>query len=175
MYYSYPLRFAVYSEILIEMEEYQQSFRSRILYTHMQNPGLSQRGLEKLMNIQLMTISTVLKRFQERMTADPRPWAPRKPESRSKPTDRAVAKHFKRNPNVSTRDLAIKLILSRSFVQRAKKRLELRTCKVQNFPNRNERQQSVSKTRTRKLYTKLLTNYRCCVIIDKTYIKADFK
>ena len=63
----------------------------------------------------------------------------------------------------------------KSFVQKAKKRAGLRSFKVQKAPNRNEKQNRTAKTRTRKLYTQMLTKPHCCIMDDETHVKADFR
>lgn len=81
---------------------------------------------------------------------------------------------FKRKPNASVRDVAKKLHVSKTFVQNTKTRAGLRTFKVQKSPNRDEKQNTVAKSRARKLYDQKLTKPHCCVMDDETYVKADF-
>lgn len=158
-----------------KMEVNQRESREQILSKHLEFPDLSHRQLGKMLNIHHSTVSRVLKRFQERLTLDHGKGAGRKPGPENKKTEGKVKRMIKANPNVSSRDLAKKIGMSQSYVQNAKKRAGLHTYKVQNFPNRDERQQSTAKTRARKLYEKMLTKYGCCVMDDETYIKADFK
>ncbi|XP_065080106.1 uncharacterized protein LOC135702959 [Ochlerotatus camptorhynchus] len=157
------------------MEVNQRELREQILSKHLEFPDLSHRQLGKMLNIHHSTVSRVLKRFQERLTLDHGKGAGSKPGPENKKTEGKVKRMIKANPNVSSRDLAKKIGMSQSYVQNAKKSAGLHTYKVQNFPNRDERQQSTAKTRAWKLYEKMLTKYGCCVMDDETYIKADFK
>ena len=42
-------------------------------------------------------------------------------------------------------------------------------------PNRDDKQYTSVKARSRKLYTTMLTKFDCVVQNDETYVKADFK
>lgn len=157
------------------MEVSQVETREKIVYAHMQNPELSHRALGKMLKICNSTVSRVIKRFNDRLTIDHKRGAGRKPGAACRKTEGKVKGQFSRNPNISTRDVAKKVGVSQSYVQKVKTRAGLHTFKVQNFPNRDERQQTVAKTRARKLYTEMLTKYSCCVMDDETYVKADFQ
>lgn len=87
----------------------------------------------------------------------------------------AVVTALKKNPALSVRDVAKKMQVSSSFVQKVRKAKGLRSFKVNPAPNRNDKQNKVAKTRARKLYDKVIKNFDCIIMDDETYVKADFK
>ena len=82
---------------------------------------------------------------------------------------------FTENPKLSSRDVAKKVQMSQSYVQKVKSRADLKSYKGQAAPNRDAKQNLSAKRRARKLYNDLMTKFECVVLDDETYIKADFK
>lgn len=157
------------------MESKEQLVRDKILRIHHENKDLSHRSIAKTLGIANSTVSRVIKRFEERLTTDRKPRSEGKSIPYNTKNHNRVVGAFNRNPNASVRDVAKKLHLSRSFVQKAKTKAGLRTFKVQKAPNRDEKQNKSAKTRARKLYLNMLTKVECCIMDDETYVKADFK
>ena len=62
-----------------------------------------------------------------------------------------------------------------STVHRAEKRAGLLTYKKVVTTNRDDKQNTSAKARSRKLYTTMLTKFDCVVQDDETYVRADFK
>ncbi|XP_055626225.1 uncharacterized protein LOC129768530 [Toxorhynchites rutilus septentrionalis] len=157
------------------MSSNEKERRELILCTHFENPELSHRDIGKILGIVQSTVSRVLKRYFENLTIDRKVKNGKNGCSVSEKDHKRVVKQFRRDPRSSVRDVANKLNLSSSFVQRTNQREGLRTYKVQKAPNRDERQNMVGKTRTRKLYTEMLTKTHCLGMDDETYVKADFR
>ncbi|XP_065088739.1 uncharacterized protein LOC135710154 [Ochlerotatus camptorhynchus] len=157
------------------MESKEQPVRDKILRIHHENKDLSHRSIAKTLGIANSTVSRVIKRFEERLTTDRKPRSEGKSIPYNTKNHNRVVGAFNRNPNASVRDVAKKLHLSRSFVQKAKTKAGLRTFKVQKALNRDEKQNKSGKTRARKLYLNMLTKVECCIMDDETYVKADFK
>jgi predicted transcriptional regulator len=149
--------------------------RELILRKHLENPQLSHRNIGKQLGIVQSTVSRVIKRYYETLSIERKEKCGQNGWSISDQDHKRVVKVFKRNPNASVRDVAKKLNLSKSFAQRAKEREGLHTYKVQKAPNRDERQNTVGKSRARKLYTQMLTKPHCLIMDDETYVKADFR
>ena len=157
------------------MESKEQERHKIVLRTYLENPDLSHRAIGRKLEIVQSTVSRVLNRYNERLTVDREKKSGQNGSPCSEKDHKRVVQAFKRNPNSSVRDVAKKLQLSKTFVQDAKKREGLHTYKVQKAPNRNERQNTVGKSRARKLYTQMLTKPHCLIMDDETYVKADFR
>lgn len=65
--------------------------------------------------------------------------------------------------------------MSQAYVEKVKLRAVLKLYKAQAAPNRDAKQNLFAKRRTRKLYSDLVTKFKCVVLDDETYIKADFQ
>ena len=148
----------------------------KILLAHVENPNYSHSKLAKLLNTDKSTVTNVLKVFGERLSTARKAISGgnRKPEATAT-TKRVIARCFERNPNLSVRDGEKNLGVAPSSVHRAKKRAGLSTYKKVVAPNRDEKQNTSAKARSRKLYTTMPTKFGCVVQDDETYIKADFK
>lgn len=149
--------------------------RKLILNEHLKNIKISHRQLAKQLQFPYSTVNSVLNKFYERLTVDREPGSGKN----SKPLDvlkeKKVIKLYKTNPKISSRDVAKKVKMSQSYVQKVKKRAGLRSFKAQVGPDRNSQQNISVKTRSRRLYDVMLTKFDCVVMDDETYCKADFK
>ncbi|XP_055598132.1 uncharacterized protein LOC129747802 [Uranotaenia lowii] len=65
--------------------------------------------------------------------------------------------------------------VSSTTVYRAKKRAGLSTNTKIVTPNRDYKQNTTAKARSRRLYTTMLTKFECVVVDDETYVKADYE
>lgn len=157
------------------MESEQVTKRKLIISEHVKNPELSQRQLAKLLKLPRSTVQRVLVRFKKEASVSRKRGTGRKKGSGDKKLQKEVIKQFKRNPNISVRDVANKLATSSTTVHRIKSRAGLKTFKVQKAANRSDEQEIRAKTRARKLYEQFLTKYSCIVMDDETYCKADFQ
>lgn len=175
MYCLHCVSFTDSCAIVAKMESEEQRQREEILRTYLDNPELSHRAISRKLGMVQSTVSRVLNRYNERLTIDRKKKSGQNGSPYSVKDHKRVVQAFKRNPNSSVRDVAKKLHLSKTFVQDAKKREGLHTYKVQKAPNRDERQNTVGKSRARKLYTQMLTKPHCLVMDDETYVKADFR
>lgn len=153
----------------------QMKVREKIIHKHTQNPDMSYNDIAKTLGVARSTVGNVIKNFKNTLTIERKKGSGRKAGPISKSKDKAVVASFTRNPNVSVRDVAKKINMSKSYVQKVKKRAGLQTFKVGVSPNRDEKQNTVAKTRARKLYDQWLPKFDCIVMDDETYIKADFK
>lgn len=76
---------------------------------------------------------------------------------------------FKQNPNQFVGDVAKELGISSSYnLQKFEKRNQLKTFKAQKIPSRDDKQNSVVKTRAKKLYPNLLTKPDGIIMDDNT-------
>lgn len=149
--------------------------REIILRKHTENPHLSYRALAKLLKLPQSSVCLVLKRFRERLTVDRKPGSAGKQGAKDKKKEAHVLRLFTANPKLSSRDVAKKVKMSQSYVQKTKSRAGLKSFKAQAAPNRDAKQNLSAKQRSRKLYDNYLTKFGCVVLDDETYIKADFK
>jgi transposase len=157
------------------MSSKQEQQRQQILGAVVDNPGLSHREIAKLIGIHHSTVSRVIAVFRKTKTTERRAGSGRKSKTQYPEKARKVRQQFKRNPNLSTRDVAAKVDASKWFVQKTIKRAGLSVFKVRKAPNRTDKQNTVGKQRARKLYREWLTKPGCLVMDDETYIKADTK
>lgn len=149
--------------------------RKSILNEHLKNLKMSHRKLAKKLKFPYSTVNSVLKRFYERLSIDREPGCGRKGKPVDGKKEKKVVQLFKSNPKMSSRDMAKKIRMSQSYVQKAKSRAALRSFKAQSGPDRSAAQNISAKKRSRRLYDLMLTKHDCVVIDDETYCKADFK
>lgn len=157
------------------MASKQEELRIKILYTRRENPNYTHAQIAKSLNVAKSTVTKVIKVFGERLSTTRKPGSGGNRKPVAAVTNRRVASAFMRNPNLSVRDVANKLGISSTTVHEAKKRSGLSTYKKVVTPNRNDKQNLTAKTRSRKLYTTMLTKFDCVVMDDETYVKADFR
>lgn len=157
------------------MTSKQFEVRQKILHEHNKNQSLSHNDIAKTLKIAKSTVTNVLKNFNNRLSIERKKGSGRKCGAVSKQKEKSVVTIFKRNPNLSVRDVAKKVKMSPSYVQKAKKRNKLKTFKVSVAPNRDDHQNKIAKTRARKLYETMLLNFQCILMDDETYVKSDFK
>lgn len=82
---------------------------------------------------------------------------------------------WKQKPSLSLRDMARKFGISKSLVERIKKKHNLKTFKVKIVPNRDEKGTKTARIRARKLLFHKLNNFKGCIIMDdETYCKSDY-
>lgn len=153
----------------------QQQVREKIIHTHHENLGMSHYDIARSLQVPKSTVTKVIKNFDNTLTVTRKKGSGRKKGPASKKTEKAVVDAFKKNPNLSVRDVAKKVKMSSSYVQKAKKRAGLSSYKVNVAPNRNDEKNATAKTRARLLYNNFLTKYDCVILDDETYIKSDFK
>jgi transposase len=149
--------------------------RELILLKHTEKPDLSYRALSKLLKCPQSTVCSVLKKFRERLTVERKSGSGGKQGVKDKRKEARVLPLFTANPKLSSRDVARKVQMSQSYVQKVKSRAGLKSFKAQAAPNRDARQNLSAKQRARKLYDNFLTKFSCVVMDDETYIKADFQ
>ena len=123
----------------------------------------------------IKSMSSVIKSFKKTQTTQRRAGSGSKAKTASPVNARKVRDYFKRNPNLSIRDVAKKVNSSIWFVQQTMKRSGLYVFKVRKAPNRTDKQNTVAKSCVRKLYREWLVQPKCIVMDDETYIKADTK
>ncbi|XP_065078530.1 uncharacterized protein LOC135701620 [Ochlerotatus camptorhynchus] len=128
------------------------------------------RWIGRQLGVTHTTVSRVVKSFKESQTTVRRVGSGRKSKTADPVNARKVLDYFKRNPNLSIRHAALKAKCSAWFVQQTMKRAELRVVKVRKAPNRRDQQNTVAKSRARKLYRECLTKPMCVVMDDESYI-----
>ena len=157
------------------MPSKQEEQRITILLAHRENPSYSHAKLAKSLKVAKSTVTNVIKVFGERLSTARKSGSGGNRKPKAAETTKRVAGSFKRNPNLSLRDAANKLGVSSTTVHRAKKRAGLSTYKKVVTPNRDDKQNTTAKARSRRLYTTMLTKFDCVVMDDETYVKADYK
>lgn len=157
------------------MASNQERVREAILHKRVENPDMSHGDIAKSLKIAKSTVTKVLKNFQQRLTLKRKVGSGGNHDSRFVAERKKVIKEFKKKPNISVRDVAKKVKMSPSFVQKVKKSAGLKSFKVGVAPNRNDSQNKSAKSRSRKLYDTMLKEYDCIILDDETYCKADFK
>ena len=157
------------------MESKQYALRKRILHIYTEDSTASYRTIARRLGIGKSTVANVINNFIRRLSIERKPGTGRKTGPVCKKTEAKVVAIFKKNPNISVRDVAKKVGKSSSFVQKVKKRKGLRTFKVRKAPNRTDKQDCTAKTRARKLYDAILTKFECVIMDDETFVKSDFK
>ena len=103
------------------MTSKQEEQRVKLLLAQQENPTFSHAKLAKLLDVAKSTATNVLKVFGKRLSAARKlgSGGNRNPDVAA--TTKIAAK-YKRNPNLSIRDVAGKLNVSHTIEQRAKKR-----------------------------------------------------
>lgn len=157
------------------MSSKQHQQRERILHEYVENSLLSYRDIAKRLKCPQSTVCRVLKKFREHLTIDRKPGSGGLQGVKNKKKDEKVVNMFASNPKISSRDVAKKVKMSQSYVQKVKRRAGLRSYKAQAAPDRDSKQNSSAKKRSRKLYENFITKFACVVMDDETYIKGDFK
>lgn len=158
-----------------KMASTQRDVRESIVRKYTENPNLSHNTIAKHLKVPKSTVTSVLKKYKETLSIDKKSGSGRKKGFESPETAAKVVNVFKRNPSLSVRDVAKKVNMSSSYVQKVRQQAGLQSFKVKIAPNRNDKQNKAAKTRARKLYDKVIHKYDCVVMDDETYVKADFK
>lgn len=153
----------------------QRDNREIIVRKHHENPGMSHNDMAKSLKIAKSTVTSVLKKYKETLSIDKKKGSGRKKGFVSQKKAKSVLAALKRNPGLSVRDVAKKVCMSSSYVQKVRKQAGLQSFKVNAAPNRNDKQNKTAKTRARKLYDQVINKFDCIVMDDETYVKADFK
>lgn len=148
--------------------------RKNIVNIFQENPGYSQNDIARCLKINKSTVQSVLSKFKKDLTVERKQGSGRKSGPVDKNKAKKVVDCFTRNPSLSIRDVAKKVKVSKSYVQKIKNYAGLKTYKAVVRPNRSEKQETSVKSRCRKLYDQFLTKYDCLVMDDETYVKADF-
>lgn len=157
------------------MSSAQEKLHENILYKYVQYGDNSTKKVALELNTSIRTVQRVLKRFRETGGIRRQPGSGRKRGFVDKKIEKKVIAALQRKPTLSVRDLAKKCKTSKSTIQRVKKNSHIKSFKQTKVPNRNAKQQTESKTRSRKLYSKITKKNYCIVMDDETYCKLDFK
>lgn len=153
----------------------QRDVRELIVRKYQENPSFSHNDIAKSLKIAKSTVTSALKKYNETLSIDKKKGSGRKKGFVSQKKSKSVIAALNRNPGLSVRDVAKKVNMSSSYVQKVRRQAGLHSFKVNAAPNRNDKQNKTAKTRARKLYDKVIRNFNCIVMDDETYVKADFK
>lgn len=149
--------------------------RKLILDTHVENPTWSGTKIAKSLKLPKSTVYDVLKRFRERKTVGRIDQSKRRSGTYDRQLRSKVLRTIKTNPGLSDADVAKKYNSNQTTVRRIRLRDGFRSFHASKQPNRTLKQNLVAKTRARKLYSKVLTKYQGCLLMDdETYVKMDF-
>lgn len=102
--------------VIIEMASKQEN-RWRILRAVMENPTASMRWIGRQLGITKTTVSRMVTSFKDSQTTERWAGSGRKSKTADPVKARKVLDYFKRNPNLSIRDAALKAKCSAWFVQ----------------------------------------------------------
>lgn len=151
-----------------------EATRKLIVRKKQENPHMSHNDIGKSLNISKSSVTLVLKNYNERLSTERKVGSGRNKGFISKKKAKDVVRMFQKNPGLSIRDVAKKVKMSPGYVQKVRKAEGLQSYKVPLVPNRNDKQNTSAKTRSRKLYDNIVHNYDCIIMDDETYVKADF-
>lgn len=157
-----------------KMRSKQERIRELIVHKKQENPDFSHNDIAKSLKLAKSTVTYVLKNFNERKTTARKAGSGGKKGFKCEQKAKEVISAFKRNPRLSIRDVAKKVNMSPGYVQKVRRERGLQSFKVRLAPNRSDKQNSSAKTRSRKLYDKIIHNFDCVIMDDETYVKADF-
>lgn len=122
------------------------------------------------------TARNVINRFKISKSIERKSGSGRVPGFMDKKLALKVKKALIDKPSYSIRDLAKKFNVSHTYIQKVKRKFNLRSFKVIKVPNRNYEVDLKAKKRALKLWKSSLTNFNGCIIMDdETYVKSDFK
>lgn len=157
------------------MPSKQEEIRKQIVHNFHTNPTWTQKKIAKELKVSPVTVSRVLKRFEETLSVATRPGCGRKPGPVDRNVTKKVLKSIENNQGLSDRERAKKCKTSASNVRKIRLRHGQKSFRVIKVPNRSDKQSLVVKKRSRKLYQHLiLKNGSCCIMDDETYVKTDF-
>jgi Winged helix-turn-helix DNA-binding len=149
--------------------------RKTIISKWLQNPKRPVHFIAKELNFPRTTVRSVIDRYLETLTVDQKPQSRPKYGPHDRNLDSKILRTIKRNPCMSTRDIAKKTGTTQPMVQRGKKRGGLKTYRKRKVPKVTEKQKATIKTRSRKLYDYLGKQNGALVLDDETSVKADFQ
>ena len=153
----------------------QEQLREEILYKWVQFRGISTKKIALELRTSRRTVQRTLKRYNETGNTRRKSGSGRKQGFVNKKIEKNVLAALKRNPNLSVRDLAKKFGTTKSTVHRIKSKHSIKSFKKTKAPNRNCKQETVAKSRARKLYSRMTSKNYCFILDDETYCKMDFK
>ena len=147
----------------------------KIVHSYLENPLWSASRLAKKLKFPRNTVWRVIKRYKETLTTIRKPQANRRSGTVDQNLRSKILKTIKGNPNLSDRDLARKFGAAHSTVRRTRLLEGIKSYRASKQPNHTIKQNSLIKTRARKLYDQVLTKFDGCLLMDdETYVKTDF-
>lgn len=148
--------------------------RKRILHKYEENPNMSFSMIGKTLGISKSTVRDVINRFKSNLSVDRAKGSGRKTGYDNKKMANKIVSSIKRNPGLSDGDRAKIVGTSTSSVRRIRIQAGFKSYHAIKVPNRNDKQESKTKSRSRLLYDKVLTKFVGCYIMDdETYVKLD--
>lgn len=160
-------------DIIVKMTSEVQT-RDFIIRLYQENPGSSQKTIARKAKVAQKTISNVIKNFKERLTVTRKVGSGRKKGFKDSKIVKKVVDSLSKNPGTSNRKLAGKACCSESTVRRIKKKVGLRSYKVQTVPDRNAAKNVEAQKRALKLKRDFFQKKNCCIMDDETYVLCDF-
>ena len=147
--------------------------RKKIVHKYFENPSWSQKQISKSPNVPKSTVGDVLKRYKETLSVERAKQSGTKKGPRNKKLHATIVRSFKQNPGLSDRDRAKRYGASSKMIYKTRLRSGKQSYNVIKRPNRNDKQNLMSKTRARKLYDTVLTKFKGCIVMDdETYVKV---
>lgn len=133
--------------------------RKLTVHTYIENTTQSFASIAKKFEIGRKTVSTVKHRYSENLTVERTPGGGCSKGPANPAISAKVLRSIKNNFGLSDRDRAKKCETSRGNVRIISAR-DLKSFKAVKQPNRNDKQNLTVKPRSRKLYDKVLTEFR---------------
>lgn len=150
--------------------------REKILHKRLEYPGWSALRIAKDLKLPKSTVYDVLNRFKGTLTVERKPGSGGKKGARDPELEKRVLRSLDNSPGLFDNQRAEKLKTTRNIVRQVKKRHGYKSFKAIKSPNRTAKQNIAAKSRARKLYDRVLTKTKGCIIMDdETYVKLDLR
>ena len=148
--------------------------RELIIQIYKENPQCNQKTIAKKAKVGQVTVSRVLKKFNDDLTVARKPGSGRKKGFESPKKANKVIALLEKNPGLSNRKLAEKVSCSEKTVRNYKTSAGLKSYKVQSVPDRNATKNLEAQSRAKKLKSDFFEKFNCCVMDDETYVLTKF-
>lgn len=148
--------------------------REIIINNYNKNPKLTYQQIAKIAKVSRKTVSKVIGNYKTRLNVLRKIGSGRPEGFRSPKKIRKAISLLETKPNISNRQLSVKIGYCESMVRKIKKKSGLKTYKVQTVPDRNASQNVTAKERAKLLKKKFFKPKTCCVMDDETYVYCNF-
>lgn len=152
----------------------EEELRQQVIAKWLKNPQRPWSLIAKDFKLARSSVQSILTKYRQVLSTRRHPHNHNHREPRNPRLHNKIVRTITGNPSMSIRDVARKCTTSVGMVQRTKKREDMKTYKKQKIPRTSEKQQTIIKSRARKLYDYLGREKLHVVMDDETYVKTDF-